>query len=63
MSGCRHGGRDVYERPRRRWTPTSISYKAPDGDLSMLREVYIGDIRFVRAEEKDYDDVENEAYE
>ena len=46
------------EKPRRRWMPTSLSY-ATDYDTSMLREVYVNGVRFVRDRKVDHDDVDS----
>lgn len=46
------------EKPRRRWTPTSLSYST-DYDISLLREVYVNGVRFVRVPAVDHDDVDS----
>ena len=54
----RHDKRARGEKPRRRWTPTSLSYST-DYDISMLRDVYVDGVRFVREKKVDHDDVDS----
>ena len=56
LDSVRVNGRRFYAR--RQWTPTSLSYST-DADTSILRDVYVNGVRFARAVERDYDDLED----
>lgn len=45
-------------RRKRRVCPTSLTYST-DYDTTYLRNVYVNGIRFARANDKDYDDMED----
>ena len=56
LERVRVNGRWFYAR--RQWMPTSMNF-TPDADTSFLRDVYVNGVRFTRAIERDYDDLED----